>query len=122
MESLRLGEVETRFAEIIWREGAMTSGALVKRCAEVLGWKKSTTYTVLRKLCERGILRNDNSMVSAQMTEAEFYAAQSEQFVAETFHGSLPAFFAAFTTRKTLSESEIAELERMIDNYKGKSK
>ncbi len=122
MESLKLGSVETRFAEIIWHEGPMSSGELVKRCGEVLGWKKSTTYTVLRKLCERGILRNDNSMVSAQMTEVEFYAAQSEQFVEETFHGSLPAFLAAFTTRKKLSEAEIHELQQMIDNYKGKSK
>ena len=122
MEMLKLGSVETRFAEIIWREGSMASGELVKRCSEVLGWKKSTTYTVLRKLCERGILRNENSIVSAKMTEQEFYAAQSEQFVEETFHGSLPAFLAAFTTRKQLSDAEIAELEQMIDNYKGKSK
>lgn len=122
MEQLKLGSVETRFAEIIWREGPMSSGELVKRCQEVLDWKKSTTYTVLRKLCERGLLRNENSVVSAVMSEQEFYAAQSERFVEETFHGSLPAFFAAFTARKKLSEQDVAELQQLIDAYKGGAK
>lgn len=115
MEELRLGVVEARFADIIWSHEPLTSGELVRLCQQELNWKKSTTYTVLKRLCQRGIFQNQGGMVSSLMTRQEFYAAQSEQFVEDTFQGSLPAFIAAFTSRKTLSAKEIAEIRRMID-------
>ncbi len=115
---IKLGVVESQFADIIWENEPLTSTNLVKLCLERLEWKKSTTYTVLRKLCERGIFRNENGMVSSIISKEDFYAMQSEKFVEETFEGSLPAFIAAFTKRKQLSEEEIEQIQRMIDNYK----
>lgn len=117
MDSTSLGTVESRFADIIWQNEPLTSGELVKICEKELNWKKPTTYTVLRKLCERGIFKNEGSMVSSVISREEFYAAQSEKFVEETFDGSLPAFIAAFTKRKNLSRKEIDEIRRMIDTY-----
>ena len=95
MEELRLGVIESQFAEIIWSNEPLPSGELVKLCEQKLGWKKSTTYTVLKRLCERGIFQNEKGMVSARMTKEEYDAAQSEKFVEENFGGSLPAFCAA---------------------------
>ena len=112
-----LGTVETRFAEIIWRSEPLTSGQLVQLCLQELNWKKPTTYTVLRKLCERGLFQNEGGVVTSRISRDEFHALQSEQFVEETFEGSLPAFIAAFTTRKTLSAEEIAQIRQMIDQY-----
>lgn len=117
MEDLKLGAVEARFADIIWDNEPLSSGSLVKLCERQLEWKKSTTYTVLKRLCERGIFRNENGMVSSVMTKAEYSAAQSEKFVEETFDGSLPVFLAAFSTRKKLTKEEIEEIKRMIDSY-----
>ena len=116
MEEMRLGLVEARFADLIWQNAPISSGALVRLCEQELGWKKSTTYTVLKKLCDRGIFKNENSVVTPCMTKAEFHARQSERFVEETFDGSLPAFIAAFTKRKKLSSREIEEIRRMIDS------
>ena len=104
-----------RFAEIIWKNEPLTSGQLVKLCLEQLEWKKSTTYTVLKKLCDRGLFKNTNGMVSSVISKEEYYSAQSEQVVNESFGGSLPAFIAAFTSRKTLTQEEIDEIRRMID-------
>lgn len=117
MGELRLGTVEAQFADIIWNNEPIPSGELVKLCNKELRWKKSTTYTMLKRLCERGIFQNENGIVSSLMTKAEFGAVQSERFVDDTFNGSLPAFFAAFTTRKKLSRSEIDEIKRMIDSF-----
>ena len=103
MEEVKLGYVESRFADIIWQNEPLTSGELVKLCREKLEWKKSTTYTVLKKLCERGIFQNENGTVSSLISRQDFYAMQSEKFVEETFEGSLPAFLAAFTKRKSLT-------------------
>lgn len=114
MSDMKLGVIESRFADIIWQNEPLPSGELVKLCEKELSWKKPTTYTVLRKLCERGIFQNQNGIVSSVISREEFYAMQSENFVNETFDGSLPAFLAAFTTRKKLSEKEIEELERLI--------
>ncbi|MBQ8803748.1 MAG: BlaI/MecI/CopY family transcriptional regulator [Tyzzerella sp.] len=116
MSEMKLGIVESHFADIIWDNEPLSSGELVKLCEERLQWKKSTTYTVLKKLCERGIFQNENGTVTSQISKSEFYALQSEQFVEETFEGSLPAFIAAFTTRKQLSKEEIKEIRRMIDS------
>ncbi|MGN0519692.1 MAG: BlaI/MecI/CopY family transcriptional regulator [Candidatus Fimenecus sp.] len=112
----KLGEVESRFADIVWENAPLTSRELVAHCAEKLNWKKSTTYTVLKKLCVRGFFENEKGTVRVVTTKAEYEAMQSEQFVEENFQGSLPAFVAAFTTRQSLSETEIAEIRRMIEN------
>ena len=118
MTTITLGEVETRFAELVWKHEPLPSGELVKLCAEKLNWKKPTTYTVLRKLCEKGLFKNENGTVSSVISREGFYSNKSEQFVAEQFGGSLPAFFAAFTAGKKLSAKEIDEIQSMIDNYK----
>lgn len=118
MEEMRLGVVEACFADIIWENEPIGSGELVKFCEEKLTWKKSTTYTVLKKLCQRGIFKNENSIVSSVISKEDFYAMQSEKFVEETFKGSLPAFIAAFTRRKGLSKSQVEEILKMIDEYK----
>ncbi len=115
MSELRLGAVESRFADIIWRHEPLHSRELVKLCEQELNWKRSTTYTVLRRLCDRGFFKNEDGIVSALMTRQEFYAMRSERFVDETFDGSLPAFLAAFTQRKKLTKKEIDELQRLID-------
>ena len=117
MEYIRLGIVEEEFANIIWENEPLSSGDLVKLCQEKLEWKKSTTYTVLKKLCERGIFQNENSIVTSIITKSEYYAIKSESFVDATFEGSLPAFIAAFTKRKKLSEEEIIQIKSIIDKY-----
>ena len=109
MYDTKLGTVEMQFAEIIWANAPLSSGTLVTLCTEQLGWKKSTTYTVLKKLCTRGT-------VTPLISRAEYDAMQSTQFVEENFSGSLPAFLAAFTKKKALSQSEIDEIRAMIDN------
>lgn len=111
---MKLGAIESRFADIIWQNEPLSSGDLVRRAADELEWKKSTTYTVLKKLCERGIFQNMNGMVSSVVSKEDFYALQSEAFVNETFGGSLPAFLAAFTSRNKLSEKETLELVQLI--------
>ena len=115
---MKLGVVESQFADIIWQNEPLSSTELVKICLEKLEWKKSTTYTVLRKLCERGIFKNENGTVSSLISKEDFYAMQSEKFVDETFEGSLPAFIAAFTKRKQLSSEEIEQIQRRIDDYR----
>lgn len=119
MNEVNLGIVEARFADIVWQNEPLSSGELVSLCERELNWKKSTTYTVLKKLCEKGIFKNENSIVSARVSRDEFYAIKSERFVDETFKGSLPAFIAAFTARKRLTDEEIAQIHRMIDEFKG---
>lgn len=118
MADYKLGAVEARFADIVWEHEPLPSGELVRLCEAALQWKKPTTYTVLRKLCARGLFQNENGIVSAVLTRDEFYTRQSHEFVEESFDGSLPAFLAAFTADKTLSADEIEELQKMIDRYK----
>ena len=115
MSDLKMAPVETRFAEIIWAHEPVSSAELVKLAEEALGWKKSTTYTVLRRLCERGIFRNEGGAVTSLLSRADYDAAQSRQFVEESFSGSLPAFIAAFTRRKKLTDEEVSELQSLID-------
>ena len=117
MDEMKLGAVESCFADIIWQNEPLHSRELVELCREQLNWKKPTTYTVLRKLCERGFFQNVDGMVSSVISREEFYAMQSEQFIDTTFRGSLPAFLAAFATRKALSQEEIDQLRRMIDDF-----
>lgn len=117
MENARLGAVEARFADIIWQNEPLTTRELVNLCEKELNWKRTTTYTVLKKLCERGIFLTENSKVTALVSREEFYAIQSEKFVEDTFDGSLPAFLAAFTARKALTEKEVNELRKMVKEY-----
>lgn len=117
MSDMTLGNIEARFADIIWENGPISSSELARRSEALLGWKKSTSFTVLRRLCRKGIFKNDGGTVSALVTREDFYAIQSEKFVEQTFAGSLPAFLAAFTARKGLSAQEVAELRRMVDEY-----
>lgn len=118
MIDIELGEVQAVFADIIWSREPVGSGELVKICEKELGWKKPTTYTVLRKLCEKGLFKNENGVVSAVISREEFNLAKSEKFVEDTFEGSLPAFFAAFMSHKKISEKEADEIKKMIDAYK----
>lgn len=114
-----LGEIETRFANLIWEHEPLSSAELVKLAEAELAWKKSTTYTVLRRLIEKGIFQNENGTVTSVLSRDELAAAQSEQFVDETFSGSLPLFLAAFARRKKLTDAEIDELQRFIDASRG---
>lgn len=118
MSDFQLGAVEARFADLIWEREPISSADLVKLCEEAFSWKKSTTYTVLKRLCDKGIFKNEKGTVTPLLTREEFYARQSERFVAEQFQGSLPAFLAAFTSRKQLSPEEVSALRRMINDYK----
>lgn len=115
MDDLKLGTVEARFADIIWQHEPLTSRELVELCGRELDWKKSTTYTVLKRLCDRGIFQNEGGTVTSRLSRADYDTAQSQQFVEESFSGSLPAFITAFTRRKKLTEDEIAELQKLID-------
>ncbi|MBQ7862253.1 MAG: BlaI/MecI/CopY family transcriptional regulator [Clostridia bacterium] len=117
MEEIRLGAVESRFADIIWENEPLTSGELVKLCEKELTWKKSTTYTVLKKLCERGIFRNEKGVVTSLVSKQELNSRQSEQFVEENFKGSLPAFIAAFTKRKAISQKDLKEIRELLDKF-----
>ena len=115
-----MGVVETKFADIIWANEPITTRQLVTLCEKELNWKRTTTYTVLKRLCDRGIFVTDNSVVNSLISKEDFYAIQSENFVDDTFKGSLPAFLAAFTSRKSLSEDEVQEIQEMINKYKEK--
>ena len=119
MMQYKLGEVESAFADLIWDNEPLPSSRLVELCADKLDWKKSTTYTVLRRLCQRGIFQNEGGMVTSLLSREEFMARQSEEFVDQTFDGSLPKFLAAFTTRKKLNREEIEQLQRLIDENRG---
>lgn len=119
MAEYKLGEVESLFADIIWSNEPLSSRRLAELAEEKLKWKRTTTYTVLKRLCDRGLFRNDGGTVKSQVSRQEFYARQSEKFVEETFSGSLPAFLAAFGSRKKLSNSEIDELQSIIDSMRG---
>lgn len=118
MPDMELGAVQERFADIVWAHEPVASGDLVKICEKELGWKKPTTYTVLRKLCEKGLLQNVDGIVTSLIPRDEFYSAKSEQVVKESYNGSLPAFIAAFVSRQNLSEKEADEIQKMIDTFR----
>lgn len=117
MPDMQMGAVEARFADIIWSHQPVTAAQLAKYADAELGWKKTTAYTVLKRLCEKGIFQNEKGMVTALVTREQFYAMQSERFVEETFAGSLPAFIAAFAQRKNISREELAQIRAMLDRY-----
>jgi len=118
MVQFKLCESEYRFAGIVWDNEPLGSGELVKLCEQEFGWKKSTTYTVLKKLCERGIFQNEKAVVTSLIKQEQVQKFESEQFIDRTFGGSLPRFITAFMNDKTLSKQEADELKRLIDSYK----
>ena len=117
MTESTLGAAESKFADIIWKNEPISSSELSRMSEEALGWKKTTSFTVLKRLCNKGLFQNIKGTVSSLISRSEFYSAQSEKFVEENFEGSLPAFVAAFTKRKNLSPGEVAELRRLIEEY-----
>ncbi len=117
MSDYQLGAVEAKFADIIWDNEPISSAELVRKSAQELSWKKSTTYTVLKRLCDKGIFQNQKGVVTSRLSKQEFYALQSENFVKENFNGSLPAFLAAFSTRQNLTDQDVALLRRMVEEY-----
>lgn len=120
MKQIELAAVQERFADIVWAHEPIASGELVKVCEKELNWKKPTTYTVLRKLCQKGLLQNVDGIVSSLISKEDFYSSKSEQIIEDSYKGSLPAFIAAFTSRKKLTESEVDEIQKMIDTFKQK--
>ena len=119
MDELKLCESDYRFMNVIWENEPLPSRELVELCARELGWKKSTTYTTLKKLCEKGFAKNEDTVVSALIPRDRVREYESERFLERTFGGSLPAFLAAFTGRKKLTEEEIAQLQKLIDESRG---
>lgn len=117
MNEHQLGAAEAQFADIIWETEPVASGVLAKKAEAVFNWKKTTAYTVLKRLCNKGLFVNENGTVRAKMTREEFYGAQSKRFVEDTFGGSLPAFLAAFSSGKGLSAEEVRELRRFVDSF-----
>lgn len=118
LEQLKLAESEYRFAEIIWEQEPIGSGDLVRLSSQRLGWKKSTTYTVLKKLCDRGIFQNDNATVTSRIKQEKIQRFESEQLINKSFGGSLPQFITAFMGDKKLSESQAEKLKQLIDSFK----
>ena len=116
-KNINLTEAEEKLANLIWREGAILSPDLVELAGKELGWKKSTTYTILRKLCDKGVLKNENTQVSALLTREEQMARQSKHYIEDAFGGSLPRFVASFFRGGNLSPEEVSELRRLIDEY-----
>ncbi len=118
MTEYKLGTVESQFADIVWENAPLSTGELVKRCEEALCWKRTTTYTVLKKLCEKGFFHMEDSTVTACISKEDYKAEQSEKFVEDTFEGSLPAFLTSFVRRKKLSEKEMDELQKVIEEMR----
>ena len=119
MDTPKIFESEYRFCLILWENEPVNSTKLVSLCKDQLGWSKATTYTVIRRLAERGVLKNENATVTSLVSKEQVQEAELEEFVDRTFEGSLPSFIAAFSRSKRLTEEEIAQLQALIDNYKG---
>ena len=117
MEEMKLGVVESRLADIIWRQEPLSSGELVRLCGEELGWKKSTTYTVIKRLSERGVVRLENAVVTAPVSRRQVQHSESRELVDRAFGGSLPQFIAAFAGGRPLNREEAEEIRRLIDQY-----
>ena len=118
MNEIKLGVIESRFADIVWERAPLSTSELIKLCEAEFAWKRTTTYTVLKRLSERGIFKNDNGTVTVLISKNDFDSMQSEKVVNESFGGSLPAFIAAFTSRQNLSDDEIAEIRAIIEKMK----
>lgn len=118
MDTPKVFESEYRFCLILWEHEPIKSSELVNLCKEQLGWKPTTTYTVIKRLSERGVLKNENTIVSSLVSKDEVQASEINEMVEKTFEGSLPAFIAAFTKHRKISENEIDEVQKMIDRYR----
>lgn len=118
MDTPKVFESEYRFCLILWEHEPVKSSELVNLCKEQLGWKPTTTYTVIKRLSERGVLKNENTIVSSLVSKDEIQASEINEMVEKTFEGSLPAFIAAFTKHQKISEKEIDEVQKMIDRYR----
>ncbi len=118
MADLELGIIQERFASIVWDHEPIASGELAKVCEKELNWKRPTTYTVLRKLCEKGILQNEDGVVSSLISRDEFFSSKSERIIEDSYSGSLPAFIASFVSRKPISAEDAAQIQEMIDDFK----
>ena len=118
-KSIKLTAAEEKLSAVIWREAPINSTELVELTAREMDWKKSTTYTVLKKLCDKGVFRNDNALVSVVLTRDELIARQSRCYIEDTFGGSLPRFIASFIGGKKLSPEQADELRRLIDEHEG---
>jgi len=116
METFKLGEMEARFADLIWEQAPIRTGGLVKLCEKQFNWKRTTTYTMLKRLCDRGIFSNQKGTVYVEMTKEEFQAGQGSVFIQEHFDGSLPLFLTAFSRRNKLSKQDIDQLQQLIDS------
>ncbi len=117
METPKIFESEYRFCLILWEHEPINSTRLVELCKQQLGWSKATTYTVIRRLAERGVLKNENATVTALVSKEQTQASRLEEMVEETFEGSIPAFIAAFSRSKKLTAQEVAQLKALIDSY-----
>ncbi len=118
METPKIFESEYRFCLILWEHEPVKSTELVKLCQEELGWKKATTYTVIKRLAERGVLKSEDAVVTSLVSREEAQTAELDELVEKTFGGSLPAFIAAFGRRQNLSDAQLNELQELIDSYK----
>ena len=118
MNDFKIGSAEAKFADLIWENEPVTSGQMAKLGAEQFDWKKTTSFTVLKRLCDRGIFKNESGTVTSLISREEFYAKNSEKYVEDAYGGSLPAFLTAFSSRKKLSDNEINEIKTLIDNMR----
>ena len=118
MEQYKLGEMERRLAELIWANAPVATRKLTKLCEEAFDWKRTTTYTMLKRLCDRGLFENNDGTVIVLTDKDSFTLAQSENFINETFDGSLPMFLTLFSKNKKMKKDEIERLQQLIDNYK----
>lgn len=118
MNDFKIGSAEAKFADLIWENEPVTSGQMAKLGAEQFDWKKTTSFTVLKRLCDRGIFKNESGTVTSLISREQFYAKNSEKYVEDAFGGSLPAFLTAFSSRKKLSDNEINEIKTLIDNMR----
>ena len=117
METPKIFESEYRFCLILWEHEPIGSGELVKLCREELGWKPTTTYTVIKRLSQRGVLKNENSVVTSLVSKDQAQASEIDELVEKRFEGSIPAFIAAFTKHRRMTDSEINDIRKMIDDY-----
>lgn len=117
MGEMQMGAVETRFAQIIWDNEPISAAQLAKLALEALGWKKTTSYTALKRLCDKGIFKNEGGIVTSVLSRGDYDARQSEKFVSENFSGSLPAFIAAFTQKGSITQEELTQIRKMLDDY-----
>ena len=122
MQEYKLGVMEGRFADLIWESAPISTAELVKLCQQEFDWRRTTTYTMLKRLCQRGIFQNNNGTVVVLISKEVFSGKQSEQFVEDTFGGSLPAFIAAFVKRRRISDAEADEIQRLIDESREENK